>query len=298
LVLPILKVEGVQAPKTTQTNLSTNSDKNEFYFSLFYDKYKTYKPENLAPSPAFLTWFIGFTEGEGSFIVNNRGDLAFVVTQSTSDIGVLHFIKETLGFGKVISQSVKTSRYVTQSKREIEIIIALFNGNTVLPTRQKVLEKFIAGFNVWVSKGTIRLEPVENIPNCILPSLDNYWLAGFTDGEGCFTSSITSKGYTFNYNIAQKGKENRKIFDTLCELFKGGKVSSHYVENVYEYRICGIKNCENIFPYFDEYTLYTKKRLSYALWRELHSALVRKEHLDPERITVLVEKARRINNSN
>lgn len=82
-----------------------------------------------------MTWFIGFTEGEGSFIVNNRGDLAFVITQSTSDIRVLNFIKETLGFGKVISQSAKTSRYVTQSKKEIDIIISIFNGNIVLPSR-------------------------------------------------------------------------------------------------------------------------------------------------------------------
>jgi hypothetical protein len=100
------------------------------------------------PSSNFLTWFIGFSEGEGSFIVNNRGDLAFVVTQSTTDIKVLYFIQETLGFGKVISQSVKTSRYITQSKKEIEIIIKIFNGNIILPTKQVRFEKFILAFNI------------------------------------------------------------------------------------------------------------------------------------------------------
>ena len=69
-----------------------------FDFYPFYIKYKAYFPKNTIPSSNFLTWFIGFSEGEGSFIVNNRGDLAFVVTQSTSDIKVLHFIQETLGF--------------------------------------------------------------------------------------------------------------------------------------------------------------------------------------------------------
>ena len=311
--------------------------KNEFDFTLFYAKYKAYlRPggkENLLPSPSFLTWFIGFTEGEGSFIVNNRGDLAFVVTQSTSDIEVLNFIKETLGFGKVIPQSVKTSRYVTQSKKEIEIIITLFNGNTVLPTRKKVLKKFIEGFNIWAGKGNIRLEPIENIKSSILPRLDNYWLAGFTDGEGCFTSSITSspprgggsmqparaargasspprggvacspratragasRGYTFNFNIAQKGEENVVIFETLRELFTVGKVSPHSVKNVYEYRVSGIKACPNIFPYFDKYTLYTKKHLSYTLWKNLYSAFVQKDHLDPEKRLEMIEKARMIN---
>jgi hypothetical protein len=80
--------------------------------------------------------------------VNNRGDLAFVISQSTCDIKVLYYIQETLGFGKVISQSVKTSRYVTQSKKEIEIIIKIFNGNIILPTKQDRLEKFITGFNI------------------------------------------------------------------------------------------------------------------------------------------------------
>jgi len=67
--------------------------------------------------------------------------------QTTSDIKVLHYIQETLGFGKVITQSVKTSRYVTQNKKEIEIIISLFNGNIILPTRKTQLNKFIKGFN-------------------------------------------------------------------------------------------------------------------------------------------------------
>ncbi|PQE22340.1 laglidadg endonuclease (mitochondrion) protein [Rutstroemia sp. NJR-2017a BBW] len=62
------------------------------------------------------------TEGEGSFIVNNRGDLAFVITQATIDKQVLEFIQEIMGFGKVIRQSAITSRYVTQNKKEIDIL--------------------------------------------------------------------------------------------------------------------------------------------------------------------------------
>lgn len=130
---------------------------HRFNYSLFYETYKAHLPYSLKPSNEILTWLIGFTEGEGCFVVNNRGDLAFIITQTSTDVGVLYFIKETLGFGKVISQSINTSRYVTQSKKEIEIIITLFNGNTVLPTTRAKLEKFIAGFNVWASKGKIRL---------------------------------------------------------------------------------------------------------------------------------------------
>jgi len=91
---------------------------------------------------------VGFTEGEGSFIVNNRGDLAFVITQATNNKQILEYIKEVLGFGKVIPQSAITSRYVTQNKREIDIIISIFNGNIILPSRQQKFAIFIEGFNI------------------------------------------------------------------------------------------------------------------------------------------------------
>jgi len=277
-----------------QSDINSN-----FSFLSFNIIYKAYFPNNILPSSNFLTWFIGFSEGEGSFIVNNRGDLAFVITQSTSDIKVLYYIQETLGFGKVIAQSVKTSRYVTQSKKEIEVIIKIFNGNIILPTKQDRLEKFISAFNVWANKGTIRLEPIIAIKNCIKPSLDNSWLAGFTDGEGCFTCSIgENKGFSFNYSISQKGESNLAVLKHLVVLFKAGIVSNHFVKDVYEYRIAGVKACPNIFPYFDEYCLLTNKSLSYHLWKQIHKDLLEKKHLLPEYRPVMIEKARMINKSN
>ena len=126
----------------------TTTPNNKFNFALFYTKYKALVGDRPLPSKEFLAWLIGFTEGDGSFIVNNRGDLAFVITQATSDIRTLEFIKETLGFGKVISQSAITSRFICQTKSEIQLIIYLFNGNLVFPSRQKSFENFIDGFNI------------------------------------------------------------------------------------------------------------------------------------------------------
>jgi len=269
---------------------------NSFDLSDFYVKFNKHLPNNTPPSEKFLTWLIGYTEGEGSWVVNPRGDLSFVITQSTIDIKVLEFIKETLGFGKVIAQSATTSRYVTQSKIEIDIIISLFNGNIILPSRKEKLENFIKGFNIWISKGRIKLDPVQVKHTSILPSLNNSWLAGFTDGEGCFTCSIgKDKGFSFNFNIAQKWDINLKILEHLCVLFNGGVVSKHSALNVYEYRIGGVQNCKKIFPYFDNYTLYTKKSISYTLWKDIHNDLLEKHHLDPIKRSEMIEKVRLIN---
>jgi len=146
---------------------------NSFDFTLFYTKYKALYSDRPLPSKEFLSWLIGFTEGDGSFIVNERGDLAFVITQSTSDIRTLEFIKETLGFGKVISQSATTSRFICRTKLQIELIICLFNGNLVFPSRQNSLKNFIDGFNIWCTQGRIRLNKINFIPSTILPDLTN-----------------------------------------------------------------------------------------------------------------------------
>ena len=273
------------------------SDGN-FNFTSFYTKFNTYLPNVNHPSENFLTWLIGFTEGEGSFIVNNRGDLAFVITQSTADRQILEFIKESLGFGKVIPQSLNTSRFVTQSKTEIDIIISLFNGNIILPSKQKSFEKFIKGFNIWVAKGRIRLDSVVLKNNSILPSLNNNWLAGFTDGEGCFTCSIhKTKGFSFNYNVAQKWEINKIILEHFCTLFEGGIVSKHSSDNTYEFRVGGVNNCKVIFPYFDNHQLYTKKHLSYKLWKDIHSRLSKKDHLDVYKRQEMIEMVKMINKS-
>jgi len=178
------------------------------------------------------------------------------------------------------------------------MIISLFNGNIVLPKRQETFDKYVKGFNKWVTKGRILLDPVTIKNRPILPTLNDAWLAGFTDGEGCFTCSINEiKGFSFNFNISQKWEMNLKILEHFSLLFRGGIVSKHSEENVYEFRIGGVNNCKVVFPYFDKYTLYTKKSLSYRLWKDIHTHLVNKDHLNPSRRQEMIEKVKMINKS-
>ena len=67
-----------------------------FKFNLFYSLYVKRFPNTKIPSKSFLEWLIGFTEGDGSFVLNSRGTPVFVITQSTSDIQILHYIQQTL----------------------------------------------------------------------------------------------------------------------------------------------------------------------------------------------------------
>lgn len=143
----------------------------KFDFSPFYSKFNEYYPDINQPNTKFLEWLIGFSEGEGSFILAKRGDLAFVITQSTTDVKSLYYIRETLGFGTVIKQSVKqnTHRFVIQDIKNLYLICLLFNGNMVFPTRKARFLTFLSAFNEKLLKKN--LNTITPLDTYVIPSL-------------------------------------------------------------------------------------------------------------------------------
>lgn len=79
----------------------------------------------------FKYWFIGFTEGDGSFSVFKDKYLEFKITQSSKDAQVLFYIKKELGFGSVTLQDKnnKTHHYRVSNKEAIFKLITIFNEN-------------------------------------------------------------------------------------------------------------------------------------------------------------------------
>jgi len=214
--------------------------KTEFEINTFLNKYKLEYPNNNIPDPKFLEWLIGFAEGEGSFIIAKRGDLCFVITQSTFDVQVLNYIKKNLGFGIVIKQSVKnnTHRYIVQDIKGLTVLSLLFNGNMVFPTRTARFHTFLSALNEkLLAKGLPIIIPIYKT---VIPSLKNWWLAGITDGEGCFSWNILTarNTYKLRYILTQKGDLNKPVFDYIAKLLsnKGclAAVVPHSVKNTWE----------------------------------------------------------------
>lgn len=91
---------------------------NDFDFVEFERIYKVIDKD-------FLIWFIGFSEGDGSWIVRTkRRRILFQIGQKEEEI--LLYIKKTLGFGIVRSYNAKTRlnkldqiyyQYVVEKKR-------------------------------------------------------------------------------------------------------------------------------------------------------------------------------------
>jgi len=184
------------------TKISTATINNVFNFTNFYLEFNKTYPNSEVPSTSFLEWFIGFIEGDGSIIVSSRGNLMFVITQSTNDIQVLYYIKKQLGFGRVIKQGHKTSRFIVQDIKNLYILILLFNGNIIFPSKQKSFFEFVNHFNKRSNFPTIVFTS-----SFMLPTYYDNWLCGFTDARhrrGCFSCSLlgNSTAYRFRFLLA------------------------------------------------------------------------------------------------
>lgn len=260
------------------------------------------------PTPEFLTWLIGFSEGDGSFIKAKRGDLYFVITQNTKDKQVLEYIKKELNMGRVITQGKSASRFIIQDKLGLFLISLIFNGNIITPDKFKSFNKFLIYLNLNLHKPCRKLKEfglINSIFEEIQPfdkpkklTLNDNWFIGFVDAEGCFHVSFRKNSFSFLFDLAQKGEENKKILlDKLCLIFGVGKVKKHYYKNNWYYRVSGFSNNKIIIKYFDNsnYSFLTKKCTSYLLWKEIHKSISNLEHLDPVKKQKLINLSKTVN---
>lgn len=280
----------------------------EFDFSEFNKEFKYRFPKKELPSYEYLTWFIGFFEGDGSFVNATRGDLSLLITQSDKDINVLNEIKNTLNVGNIIIQSKqnKTYRWVIQNRRDIYLLSLLLNGNMVLPIRLSKFNMFLANLNHKLIKNQESIITFDN--RLVLPSLEDGWLAGFTDSEGCFTISIlsTGNGYRARFILSQKHLVNKYVLDHILLLFnrlhenelKGkslGSVVVHSKADNWELRINGYKNVIKVLPYFDKFKLRTIKSDSLNKFKDLLTMIKNGDHLNKENRILMTQLAKQVN---
>jgi hypothetical protein len=74
---------------------------NQFNFNSFYKHCYSYNLKK--PNLDFLTWFIGFAEGDGSFLILGQNKtlgkhkLVFLIGQHSEDEQILQYIKHQFG---------------------------------------------------------------------------------------------------------------------------------------------------------------------------------------------------------
>jgi hypothetical protein len=226
---------------------------------------------------SFTWWFIGFTEGDGSFIIGKNGYLEFKITQSSVDAQILFYIKKELGFGSVSIQDKinKTHHYRVRDKDNLLKIINIFNGNIVTNYKFNQFKNWLKAYNEKYNTDIICINSKSNL------SLDNAWLSGFTDAEGCFTSSVlTSKKtgkniVTVRYILSQK---DDKVFSNNTATLLNGYIT--FVKNYNGYNtVINFGKLNIILKYLNKFPLKTKKFISYKRWLKIYNLVKNKEHL-------------------
>lgn len=92
-----------------------------------------------------LEWFIGFTEGDGSFGVDSKNNrVMFIITQKEPQ--VLYYIKKEIGFGKVYQNADGNYRYIVSKRGNIEQLIGIFNGVLVLKKTHERFERWVESY--------------------------------------------------------------------------------------------------------------------------------------------------------
>ena len=141
--------------------------------------------DNPYKSKDFIYWLIGFTEGNGSFIINtikNKSHalgrdtapsvehkyLEFKITQSSNDAQILFYIKKSLGIGTVSKQDKNNNihHYRVRDKNGLLKIINLFNNNLYLNKTQNKFKEFVKIYNITYKTNIEILEcpPLAGIP--------------------------------------------------------------------------------------------------------------------------------------
>ena len=257
--------------------------------------------------PAFLEWFVGFVEGDGTFCsreipphclqhVNKQPTPAFIDAIDDKGVGtpasqssrkrrfffqvcqkdpkILYKIRGALGFGAVRqsgNEEARHWRYTVEDRRGLQRIMALFNGNLVLPKRRRQFANWVCEAReiLWPSFAFRDTGPVV--------SLDTGWLSGFIDAEGCFYAAFTTPSlrYTVSYRLAQKMHitqrdecGEREVLSQIGLLLQS-KATVRLVKppDCYRIEICSIESHQVLIEYLKRFPLQGKAVAFRQWWR-------------------------------
>ena len=291
--------------KDSKHSVSETIRETSFKFFAFRAYFNTLFKNSDHLSDNWLTWFIGFTEGDGAIQTFEKGKrVRFVLTQKES--AILYNIQHKLNIGVVRhfpqGKSGKNNdfyRWMVDDPSHILLLAFLFNGNLAVNNRIEQLSLWINALNNRFGSDTIKLN---NTPVSI--TLQDAWLSGFTDAEGCFNISITANSrYTLGHVIKMRYLLDQKdslILNKICELFGLGKVTLRSgTDNVYRYTATGFKPLNDVISYFKLFPLQTKKAISFEKWLTVHNKVSDKLHLTEEGLAKvrILQKQINLNNS-
>ena len=228
----------------------------------------------------FGYFLAGLIEGSGWF-----GKKQLYIVFSQNDTSLAYYIKKRIGYGKVYKiKDKKVVRYTCIHEKGLSIILSLINGKLVSKYKYEQLIKH----NYTQDFDMVFLPPMY----CL--SLDNAWLAGFTQVEGCFhISVIKSKTHKTGLNVKLEYslKQNDDLpLKLLHDILKKGNLSQ-YSTGIWCYKSSGFKTAVNLINYFDNFNLFAGKYTDYLKFRKVYIMITEGKHLEEKGIKRIISIA-------
>ena len=252
-----------------------------------YSSYKNLLPisehvsnKNHLTNNEFGYFLAGLIEGDGWF-----GYKQLHIIFAEEDTSLAYYIKKRVGYGNVYKiKNKKAVRYICKKKTGLLIILSLINGKLLSNSKydQLIKHNYNEQFNIFI------LPPLKKL------TLDNYWLAGFTQADGCFhISVIKSKTHKTGYSVRLEYsiKQNDKLpLELLYKELQMGNLSQYHT-GIWCYKSTGFKPAFSIINYFDRYSLFTGKYTSYLKFRKVYIMITEGKHLEEKGVKKIISIA-------
>lgn len=224
----------------------------------------------------FGYFLAGLIEGDGWFGVNQLH-----IIFSDRDISLAYLIKKRIGYGNIYKiKDKKAVRYICKNKNGLKIILSLINGKLLSNNKYDQLIKHNYQTTFLTEVGNI-LPPTNEL------SLDNYWLAGFTQADGCFHVSIAkSKTHKTGFSVRLEFSIKQNDAIPLKLLFSKLKLGnlSQYKTGIWCYKSSGYKTAALLIEYFDTWKIFGGKYVDYLKFRKVYIKITEGKHLEEKGI--------------
>ena len=116
---------------------------------------------------------------------------------------------------------------------------------------------------------------------------------GFTDGEGCFTTSIRrDNAMNLGWSVEQAfsiglHKTDQPLLEEIKIFFKVGSISKQGSESI-QFTVRSVKGLGVIIDHFEKYPLITEKLPNYKFFKQIFQLKLNKEHLTHEGLGKIV----------
>ena len=232
-------------------------------------------------------YLAGLIDGDGHFSKAQK----LIIVFNFPDAFLAYFLKEKLGYGNVKKVKNKNVYLLIVSKRLGMLkVLNLINGKLRTEHILNQVKNNILNHNNY--KNT-KINFTLNLSN----DFNNYWLAGFSDAKASFLIKIiesTNRNepeIRLNYQVDQK----KYLLLTYIKNYLGGNIVYRKCQDTYSYGSTSFGYAKNVILYFDEFSLQSRKHISYLRWRKVYELIQDENYLTEKGLAKIIKIKNKLN---